>query len=132
MLFSWSNKDYGTSLNLKGENANMPVPTLYLRYRACDNTSLGCQYSFDKEQDAGKEHAFSFGVKYVGDKDTTVRASADCHMDSKLNVSHRLSDSCTMNFTFGHNLWSWTRGHENNKQFLGYPWNYGLVFKLDG
>lgn len=131
MLFQWSNKDYGTALNLTGKGSNMPVPTLYLRYSACDNTSLGCQYSYNKDE-ADNEHAFSFGAKYVGDKNTTVRASADHHLDSKLFVSHRLSDSCTMNFTFGHNLWSWTSDNNNKKGFLGYPWNYGLTFKLDG
>jgi len=131
MLFSWANKDYGAALNLTGENTNMPVPTLYLRYSACDNTSLGCQYSYDKDQ-TDNQHAFSFGAKYVGDKNTTVRASADHNLASKLFVSHRLNDSCTMNFTFGHNLWSWTSDHKNTKGFLGYPWNYGLTFKLDG
>merc|ERR1719281_1278138 len=131
LLMSWSNKDYGVALNLTGEELNVPKPTLYLRYRGCDKTSLGCQYTYDNEN---KEmpHGFTMGVKYVGDKNTTVRATADCHMNSKLNVSHRLSDSCSMNFTFQHNLASWTGDHAYKKGFLGYPFNYGLVFKLDG
>jgi len=72
-------------------------------------------------------------MKYVGDKNTTIRTSTDHKMDSKVMVSHRLTDSCTMNATFGHNLKSWLDGTKaHSSGFLGYPWNYGLVFKLDG
>lgn len=132
MLLQWSNKDYGATLNFEGKGLNMPKPKLALRYRACDNMSVGAHYTYDQD-DKDRQHRGAVGVKYVGDKDTTIRATADCCMNSKLNVSHRLSSSCSMNFTFQHNLLSWTSAdHTYKKGFLGYPFNYGLVFKLDG
>jgi len=111
----------------------MPKPTLYLRYRACGRTSLGCHYTFDKSKEATSPHLWNLGMKYVGDKDTTLRVTANNDMDAKMMVSHRLTDSSTMNLTASHNLKSWVDGSKaHSKGFLGYPWNYGLVFKLDG
>lgn len=132
MLFSWANKDYGAALGLMGTHLNIPEPSLFLRYRACDHTSLGCHYTFDKTK-PDTPHHWHLGVKYVGDKDTTFRVTTNNDMDTKMMVTHRLSDSSTMNFTFGHNLRSWVDGSKAySKGFLGYPFNYGLVFKLDG
>jgi len=46
-LFSWANKDYGTALGLDAKELQMPITSLYLRYRSCDKMSLGCHYSCD-------------------------------------------------------------------------------------
>jgi len=133
-LLSWANKDYGVRLGLMGFQLEMPEPSLFLRYRACDKMSLGAHYTYDTSDKHKEEpHHWHAGMKYVGDKDTTFRMTTNNHLMTKMMVTHRLTDSSTMNFTFGHNLRSWVDGSKAySKGFLGYPWNYGLVFKIDG
>jgi len=130
LLAHWANKDYGAVFGLTSKHREMPEPSLFLRYRACDKTSVGAHYTYMKTK-ADPNH-WHIGMKYVGDKNTTCRVMTNNELNCKMNVTHRLSDKNTMMFTFGHNLKSWVNGSKAyEKGFLGYPWSYGLVFKLE-
>lgn len=135
LLLSWSNKEYGVALNASGEGTAIPRLTSYLRYRACNNLSLGAHYSYQhpKDETQKPDHSGKFGVKYTGDKSTTLRATVDHDLNNQINAVHRLSDSCTMNFTLEQNIRSYFKSdYKSSGGFMGYPFKYGLVFKLDG
>lgn len=94
-----------------------------------DTLSLGAKYSCDIKKD--KPHGFLSGLKWSPDKNTTVKYTMDCSLVNQIWLSHKLENGCKLNASFKSNMNQYGPSAPAYNGFMGYPFNYGFVFKMD-
>lgn len=135
MLTGYENSNYGALAHYTKVPGKYHQCGSYLIYRHNNNLSFGSKYTYTEgdHKDAEKRpHMVVAGMQYVADKNSTVRFTVDSEMKSVGHLSHKLNDSCTMLLNLSTNYRQFLpNATPYEKGYMGYPFNYGMVFKVN-
>lgn len=78
-------------------------------------------------------HRVQAGIQYVADKDTTCRWTGDNNWMAHFHLNHRWNQNLNILLNFQTNLRCMINAQPlpSGRGYMGYPFNYGLVFKVN-
>jgi len=127
VLAGWQNNTYGALVHASDVKGTANAGA-YLIYKHNKDLSLGTKYDHGIKN---RKPGFVLGGQWLASKDTTIRKTLNAGLDMKTFLSHRLNSHSSLMCNFETNLKQFLPEAEAYKGYMGYPFKWGMVLKID-